>query len=220
MTLKRDIFICKKRHTYLYRPEGALGGLHTEWRWRYNVEKRPIYIQKETYLPSNTRRCLRRATRQVTTKIWRWKETHLYAKRDILTRKYALVLEEGYTVDDEEDMTWKRDPFISKKNIRTLKHTQFFCGRLHVRWRRRYDVEKRPIYMQKEIYSPANTHRRRGRATCCMMMKIWSWKETHLYAKRDILTLEHTQVLGEGYTLDDDEDMTLKTVTDIWWVSA
>jgi U5 small nuclear ribonucleoprotein component len=27
-------------------------------------------------------------------------------------------------------------------------------------------------------------------------------------------------VLGEGYTLEDDEDMTVKTVTDIWCVPA
>ena len=27
---------------------------------------------------------------------------------------------------------------------------------------------------------------------------------------------DQVKVLGEGYTLDDDEDMTVKTVTDIW----
>ena len=27
-------------------------------------------------------------------------------------------------------------------------------------------------------------------------------------------------VLGEGYTLEDDEDMTVKTVTDIWYVTT
>jgi len=109
-------------------------------------------------------------------KIWRGKETHLYPKKTYVPSNTRSFFAEGYTSGDDEDMTLKRDPFICKKRY---THPQIHTGAgggLHVAWWWRYEVEKRPIYMQKEIYLPSNTHRFWGKATRWMMMKIWRWK--------------------------------------------
>jgi hypothetical protein len=43
------------------------------------------------------------------------------------------MLGEGYTLDDDEDMTLKRDPFICKKRHTYPQIHAGVCGGLHVR---------------------------------------------------------------------------------------